>query len=65
MPILEMCIMKREIRERLIVRDWYQLKSWNLSAQGACVSCGEMCAGIFEETPGIWGARRQSVRLTA
>ncbi|MCK5497565.1 MAG: AmmeMemoRadiSam system radical SAM enzyme [Gammaproteobacteria bacterium] len=51
--------------EKLIVRDWYELKSWNLSAQGACVRCGEICAGVFEETPGTWGARRQSVRLTA
>ena len=50
--------------ERLIVRDWYQLKSWNLSAQGACVCCGEMCAGLGEERPVTWGAKRQAVRFT-
>lgn len=50
--------------EKLIVRDWYELKSWNLSANGECTSCGELCAGVFEEFPGSWGAKRQAVRLT-
>ena len=49
--------------EKLIVRDWYELKYWNLSAKGECLACGESCAGVFEETPGTWGAKRQPVRL--
>ena len=49
---------------KLIVRDWYELKQWNLSPEGECPSCGESCAGIFEEKPGSWGAKRQVVRLT-
>jgi pyruvate formate lyase activating enzyme len=49
--------------ERLIGRDWYVLKSWNLDANGCCRSCGERCAGVFADGPGDWGAKRQPVRL--
>lgn len=52
-----------QCHEKLIVRDWYTLKRWNLSAQGACLNCGELCVGVFEEIPGTWGAKRQAVRL--
>jgi pyruvate formate lyase activating enzyme len=50
--------------EMLIERDWYELGSWNLES-GRCASCGEPCAGVFEERPGSWGSRRQPVRLAA
>jgi pyruvate formate lyase activating enzyme len=46
----------------LIERDWYELGAWNL-VDGCCTSCGEPCAGVFEERPGRWGARRVTVRL--
>jgi pyruvate formate lyase activating enzyme len=46
----------------LIGRDWYELGAWNLT-DGRCASCGEPCAGVFEERPGTWGARRLPVRL--
>jgi pyruvate formate lyase activating enzyme len=49
--------------EKLIGRDWYTLTAWGLDAAGACRRCGTPCAGIFEEAPGTWGARRQPVRL--
>lgn len=49
--------------ERLIGRDWYVLSDWNLTPEGACSFCGASCAGVFEATPGRWGARRQPVRL--
>ena len=48
----------------LIERDWYSLGKWNL-ADGRCGACGEPCAGVFEERPGTWGARRLPVRLAA
>lgn len=51
--------------KKLIVRDWYQLISWNLSAHGTCIYCGGSCTGVFEETPGNWGSRRQAVKLSA
>ena len=49
--------------ERLIGRDWYVLKEWNLTPDGTCNSCGTPCAGRFQPRPGAWGARRGPVRL--
>lgn len=46
----------------LIGRDGYELTAWGLQ-NGRCTSCGEPCAGVFEERPGQWGARRVPVRL--
>ena len=48
---------------RVIGRDWYVLTDWQLDAKGACRRCGARCAGVFEEKPGTWGARREPVRL--
>ena len=47
----------------LIERDWYDLGAWRLDPAGRCVSCGQPCAGVFDGTPGRWGARRLPVRL--
>lgn len=47
----------------LIGRDWYELTAWHLTAEGACQFCGTPCAGIFENSPGDWGAKRLPVRL--
>jgi pyruvate formate lyase activating enzyme len=49
--------------ERLIGRDWYVLKEWNLTPEGDCANCGTPCAGRFQSHPGSWGARRLPVRL--
>ncbi len=49
--------------ERLIGRDWYVLKEWNLTPEGHCKTCGTPCAGRFQPRPGTWGARRVPVRL--
>ncbi len=48
---------------RLIGRDWYVITEWALTADGRCPQCGTPCAGVFEERPGTWGARRLPVRL--
>jgi pyruvate formate lyase activating enzyme len=47
----------------LVERDWYRLGRWALDAGGRCDKCGATCPGVFEETPGSWGAKRQQVRL--
>lgn len=44
--------------ELLIERDWYRLGHWGLTADGRCGHCDTPCAGVFEATPGHWGARR-------
>ena len=49
--------------EKLIGRDWYVLKEWNLDEDGRCRFCHTPCAGHFDPQPGNWGARRQPVRL--
>ncbi len=51
--------------ERLIGRDWYVLKAWNLDASGACGNCGAVCSGVFEPRPGTWGARRMPLRIAS
>lgn len=49
--------------EELIVRDWYEIKKWNLAAEGQCPSCKTVCAGVFDAKPGNWGAKRQPIHL--
>jgi pyruvate formate lyase activating enzyme len=48
---------------RLIGRDGYELVEWNLH-NGRCLQCGTPCAGVFENEPGRWGARRLPVWLS-
>lgn len=50
-------------KKRLIGRDWYKLSDWNLTADGHCKFCDTPCAGVFENMPGDWGAKRLPVRL--
>jgi pyruvate formate lyase activating enzyme len=47
----------------LIARDGYDLGAWQLRADGCCRACGTRCPGVFEASPGHWGARRLPVRL--
>lgn len=47
----------------LIQRDWYELLTWNLDAEGRCPSCHAAIPGVFEPRPGAWGSRRQPVRI--
>ena len=50
---------------RVIERDWYELGAWGLTDTGACESCRTQIPGVFAGPPGVWGARRLGVRLTA
>ncbi len=51
--------------QAVVVRDWYQIREYNLTDDGSCRFCGHPCAGVFEGPCGTWGARRQPIRLTA
>ncbi len=53
----------RSCGKLLICRDWYVLKEWHLTAGGHCRRCGTKCPGVFEDSPGAWGPRRQKVVL--
>jgi len=47
----------------LIGRDWYELSTWNLTADGKCNRCGAKAPGAFDAQPGTWGAKRQPVHM--
>ena len=49
--------------EALIERNWYELGRWGLDDDGRCAACGAACAGVYEDGPGGWGARRLPVRI--
>ncbi|HET9730329.1 MAG TPA: AmmeMemoRadiSam system radical SAM enzyme, partial [Acidimicrobiia bacterium] len=48
----------------LIERDWYQLGTYRITAEGRCASCNAPVPGRFAAGPGTWGARRRPVRLS-
>jgi len=53
---------------KLIGRDWYQLSDWGLTVRdgkAVCETCGHAVAGVFEQRPGSWGARRHPVHIAA
>lgn len=50
--------------EELIIRDWYEIKQWNLGEKGKCRKCNTPCAGIFESGHGNWGSKRLPVKLS-
>jgi pyruvate formate lyase activating enzyme len=52
-----------ECNRKLIGRNWYNLREWNLTKDGRCRFCRTECAGHFLASPGTWGAKRQPVRL--
>jgi pyruvate formate lyase activating enzyme len=47
----------------VIVRDWYELKAWELKDKGHCRHCGTQIPGVFEDQAGTWGAKRRPVRM--
>jgi len=49
----------------LIERQSYQLGKWGITPDGYCEECAHAIPGVFETTPGNWGAQRMPVRMTA
>ena len=47
----------------LIVRDWYNLLAYRLTADGCCPDCGTAIPGRWDVRPGSFGARRIPVRI--
>jgi pyruvate formate lyase activating enzyme len=48
---------------QIIGRDWHQLSQWHLDDHGACLNCGTQLSGVFDGQPGIWGRKRQQVKI--
>jgi pyruvate formate lyase activating enzyme len=51
--------------ERLIGRDGYVITDYKLDGVGVCLSCRTRLAGVFDNAPGHWGARRLPVRMAS
>ena len=49
--------------ETLIGRDWYAMTALTMTVDGTCGKCGTSCAGVFDERPGTWGAKRAMIRM--
>ena len=52
-----------QCRARVIERDGYRISAYRVDERGACRSCGERIAGVFDGPAGTWGPRRMAVRL--
>ena len=49
----------------VIVRDWYNILNYRVTADGNCRECGGAIAGRFEQFTKAFGSRRIPVRLSA
>ena len=49
--------------EAVIVRDWYDIRAYHLTDEGACAFCGHRLAGRYGKFGKPFGARRIPVRL--
>ena len=49
----------------VVVRDWYEIRSYRLTESGACAFCGASLAGRYRKFAKPFGARRIPVRLEA
>jgi len=47
----------------VVVRDWYQIRAYQLTGTGACVHCGAQVSGVYDGPVGGWGARRLPVQV--
>ena len=48
----------------LVVRDWYQINQYRLTAQGCCPDCGTALAGCFDARAGNFGRRRIPISMS-
>ncbi len=50
--------------EAVIVRDWYAIRRYRLTADGSCPRCGSTIPGRFGTSAGSFGSRRIPISLT-
>jgi pyruvate formate lyase activating enzyme len=51
------------VRQRAIVRDWYEIEQYRLTPDGHCPDCHAKIAGRFERFSKAFGARRIPVMM--
>ncbi len=49
----------------LVVRDWYDIRAYRVSADGACTHCGAQLPGRYQKFGKPFGPRRIPVRISA
>ncbi len=49
--------------KELIIRNRYEITSWQLNDDGRCPQCDTVCSGVFEVGHGNWGSKRVPVQL--
>ena len=54
-----------ECENVLIVRDWYEIRSYRLTDTGGCAHCGARLAGRYQKFGKPFGSRRIPVRISA
>ena len=47
----------------VVVRDWYEIRAYRLTDEGACTFCGERLAGHYQKFSKPFGSRRIPVRI--
>ncbi|WP_432833376.1 AmmeMemoRadiSam system radical SAM enzyme [Dactylosporangium sp. CA-092794] len=47
----------------VVVRDWYDLVSYQLTGDGHCTACGQALPGVYDGAAGTWGRRRLPVGI--
>jgi pyruvate formate lyase activating enzyme len=47
----------------VVVRDWYDIRRYELTDSGGCVHCGHQIAGVYDGPVGTWGRRRMPVQV--
>ena len=47
----------------VVVRDWHEILSYDLTPAGRCTHCDTQLPGRFERYQGAWGRRRAPVRI--
>lgn len=50
--------------KRVIERDWYEIRDYQLTNDGKCQFCDTQIPGVFKGSHGDWGRKRQPVRLS-
>jgi pyruvate formate lyase activating enzyme len=48
----------------VVVRDWYDIRRYELTDSGRCVHCGHQISGFYDGPVGTWGRRRMPVQVS-